>query len=48
MPELARRGLRKTANRAGATLREQLFGAGQARLPQEHPGAAYRPAPALR
>ena len=48
MPELARRGLLRAVDRTGATLREQLFGAGQARLPREHPGAAYRPAPALR
>jgi FMN-dependent oxidoreductase (nitrilotriacetate monooxygenase family) len=48
MPELARRGLLKQLDRAGLTLREQLFGAGRPRLSQDHPGTAYRPAPALR
>ena len=47
MPELGRRGLLKTIDRNGATLREQLFGPGQARLPHDHPGTAYRAAPAL-
>ncbi len=47
MPELRRRGLLKTIDRTGLTLREQFFGAGQTRLPREHPGARYRSTPAL-
>ena len=43
VPELQARGLMRTSY-DGPTLRENLFGAGQARLPQDHPGAAYRDA----
>lgn len=39
-PELQSRGLMRTAY-DGSTLREGLFGAGQNRLPSDHPGAAY-------
>lgn len=41
VPELQSRGLYRTAYEEG-TLRERLFGAGRARLPQSHPGARYR------
>lgn len=41
VPELQKRGLYRTSYEDG-TLRERLFGAGQARLPQAHPGARYR------
>lgn len=41
VPELQRRGVYKTAY-AGGTLREQLFGAGRARLSQSHPAARAR------
>ncbi|KAF1067585.1 LLM class flavin-dependent oxidoreductase [Variovorax sp.] len=41
VPELQRRGVYKTDYRAG-TLREKLYGAGRARLPASHPGAAAR------
>ncbi len=41
VPELQRRGRYKTAYRPG-TLREKLFGAGQARLPASHPAAKVR------
>ena len=41
VPELQRRGLLRTAYEPG-TFRERLFGAGQRRLPDSHPGAAYR------
>lgn len=40
-PELQRRGVYKTDYRSG-TLREKLYGSGRARLPAEHPAAAYR------
>jgi long-chain alkane monooxygenase len=40
MPELRRRGVAPTEYAPG-TLREKLFGAGP-RLPESHPGAAYR------
>lgn len=43
VPELQRRGLYKTEYAPG-TLREKLFGAGHPRLPDDHPGARYRPA----
>lgn len=42
VPELQRRGVYKTTYRSG-TLREKLYGAGRARLPDEHPAAAFRP-----
>lgn len=45
VPELQRRGLMKSQYEPG-TLREKLFGAGQAQLPQDHPAAAYRRMPA--
>jgi FMN-dependent oxidoreductase (nitrilotriacetate monooxygenase family) len=41
VPELQRRGVYKRDYRPG-TLREKLFGPGRARLPQNHPAAAYR------
>lgn len=41
VPELQRRGLYRTSYTDG-TLREQLFGQGNARLPQSHHGARYR------
>jgi FMN-dependent oxidoreductase (nitrilotriacetate monooxygenase family) len=41
VPELQRRGLYRLAYEDG-TLRERLFGQGHARLPDAHPGAAYR------
>ncbi|WP_018390430.1 LLM class flavin-dependent oxidoreductase [Ancylobacter sp. FA202] len=41
VPELARRGRYKTAYQEG-TLREKLFGAGQARLALPHPAATFR------
>lgn len=41
VPELQRRGLMRTSY-DGPTLRENLFGAGQSRLADDHPGAAYR------
>jgi len=41
VPELQKRGLFKTEYEEG-TYREKLFGKGQARLKDEHPGAAYR------
>lgn len=40
-PELQRRGLMKSAPGA-TTLRENLFGEGNVRLAEDHPGAAYR------
>ncbi|WP_150306551.1 NtaA/DmoA family FMN-dependent monooxygenase [Planctomonas psychrotolerans] len=43
MPELRRRGLIKD-ELPGTTLREHLFGEGRTRLPDSHPGAAFRPA----
>lgn len=39
VPELQRRGAMRTSF-AGSTLRETLFGEGNARLPLDHPGAA--------
>ncbi len=41
VPELQRRGVMRTSF-AGSTLRESLFGEGQARLANDHPGAAFR------
>ena len=41
VPELQRRGVYKREYRPG-TLREKLYGPGRARLPQNHPAAAYR------
>jgi len=41
VPELQRRGAMRTGYE-GSTLREHLFGAGQSRLADDHPGAAYR------
>jgi FMN-dependent oxidoreductase (nitrilotriacetate monooxygenase family) len=41
VPELQRRGRYKTDYRRG-TLREKLFGAGRARLGDQHPAARYR------
>lgn len=40
-PELQKRGLLKTEYAEG-TFREKLFGAGKARLPEEHLGTGYR------
>ncbi|MGY2293262.1 LLM class flavin-dependent oxidoreductase [Pseudomonas sp. SDO528_S397] len=55
VPELRRRGRFRERYTPGETLRERLFGAGNARLPGDHFGARYRdpaalhqPAPALR
>ncbi len=42
VPELRRRGRYREAYNDGETLRERLFGAGQARLPDYHYGARYR------
>jgi long-chain alkane monooxygenase len=42
VPELRRRGRYRESYRDGETLRERLFGAGQARLPSHHHGARYR------
>ena len=44
VPELQRRGVYKRDYQRG-TLREKLFGAGRARLPDVHAGARYRYAP---
>jgi alkanesulfonate monooxygenase len=41
VPELQRRGIFKREYRKG-TLREKLYGDGQARLPESHPVNAYR------
>jgi FMN-dependent oxidoreductase (nitrilotriacetate monooxygenase family) len=41
VPELRRRG-RVAESYPGTTLRESLYGAGQARLRDDHPGARYR------
>lgn len=45
MPELRRRGLLKD-ELPGTTLREHLFGEGNVRLPDTHPGARFRTAAA--
>lgn len=47
VPELRRRGRFRESYRDGETLRERLFGAGQARLPANHYGARYRDPAAL-
>jgi FMN-dependent oxidoreductase (nitrilotriacetate monooxygenase family) len=41
VPELQRAGLVRT-ERSAMTFRERLFGAGNARLPEEHPGSRFR------
>ena len=41
-PELRRRGRLRDGYEPGETLRERLFGAGRARLPERHIGARYR------
>jgi hypothetical protein len=41
VPILQERGIYKRDYTEG-TLREKLFGQGQARLPNTHPGASYR------
>jgi FMN-dependent oxidoreductase (nitrilotriacetate monooxygenase family) len=41
VPELQRRGLYRTAYEE-PTLRERMFGSGNTRLPESHPGARYR------
>ena len=41
VPELRRRG-RVRSEYEGSTLRENLFGAGRKRLPNDHPGASYQ------
>lgn len=46
MPELRRRGVVKE-ELPGSTLREHLFGEGRVRLPENHPGAAFRRAGSL-
>lgn len=47
VPELRRRGRYRDAYTPGETLRERLFGAGNARLPADHFGARYRDPAAL-
>jgi len=47
IPELRRRGRFRESYRDGETLRERLFGAGQARLPAHHFGSRYRDPAAL-
>ena len=47
VPELQRRGRYRTAYTPGETLRERLFGAGRARLPEQHFGSRYRDPAAL-
>jgi alkanesulfonate monooxygenase len=42
VPELTKRGRYKAEYTPG-TLREKLFGAGRARLTEQHPAARYRP-----
>ena len=41
VPELQRRGVMRSAYE-GSTLRESLFGAGNSRIADDHPGAVYR------
>jgi FMN-dependent oxidoreductase (nitrilotriacetate monooxygenase family) len=48
VPELRRRGRFRESYRDGETLRERLFGAGRARLPDDHYGGRYRDPAALR
>ncbi|MBB5868226.1 FMN-dependent oxidoreductase (nitrilotriacetate monooxygenase family) [Allocatelliglobosispora scoriae] len=47
VPELRKRGRYRESYDDGETLRERLFGAGQSRLPDVHPGARYRDPAAL-
>ncbi len=47
VPELRRRGRYREGYEPGETLRERFFGAGQARLLADHPGARYRDPTAL-
>jgi FMN-dependent oxidoreductase (nitrilotriacetate monooxygenase family) len=47
VPELRRRGRYRESYEEGETLRERLFGAGHARLLDDHPGARYRDPSAL-
>lgn len=47
IPELRRRGRFRERYNDGETLRERLFGEGQARLPNDHFGARYRDPAAL-
>lgn len=42
VPELRKRGRYRESYHDGETLRERLFGAGRARLPENHFGARYR------
>ena len=42
VPELRRRGRFRSGYDDGETLRERFFGAGRARLPADHPAAAFR------
>jgi alkanesulfonate monooxygenase SsuD/methylene tetrahydromethanopterin reductase-like flavin-dependent oxidoreductase (luciferase family) len=42
VPELRRRGRYRESYEEGETLRERLFGAGNARLLDDHPGVRYR------
>jgi FMN-dependent oxidoreductase (nitrilotriacetate monooxygenase family) len=42
VPELRKRGRMRDEYAPGETLRERVFGAGHARLPEEHVGARYR------
>ena len=44
VPELTKRGRYKSEYAKG-TLREKLFGAGRARLTEQHPAASYRVKP---
>ena len=48
VPELRRRGRFRERYNDGETLRERLFGAGNARLPSDHFGARYRDPATLR
>ena len=48
VPELRRRGRFREAYTPGETLRERVFGAGRARLPDYHYGARYRDPAKLR
>lgn len=47
VPELRRRGRFRESYEDGETLRERLFGAGNARLLADHPGSRYRDPAAL-
>jgi len=47
VPELTKRGRYKSEYAKG-TLREKLFGAGRARLNEQHPASRYRPHVAAR